>query len=127
MLTFPLLLVIVASSACFLAPYFASQRLILPELVGDDEARRRAGERRRRGRDPRRRRCSARPLAGLLIAAFGAPGVLYVDAATFLFAFALLWLFVPRRPPLAPTDESRGVLAGVRFLLRDPLLRVARR
>ena len=33
-LTFPLLLVLVACFGAFLAPYFASQRLILPELVG---------------------------------------------------------------------------------------------
>jgi predicted MFS family arabinose efflux permease len=36
----------------------------------------------------------------------------------------IVGLFVPKRPPLAPSEESRGVLAGVRFLLRDPFLRV---
>jgi len=36
-LTFPLLLVLVFALGCFLAPYFSAQRLILPELVGDDE------------------------------------------------------------------------------------------
>ena len=36
-LTFPLLLVLVALIGVFIAPYFASQRLILPEIVGDDE------------------------------------------------------------------------------------------
>ena len=81
--SFPLLLVLVALIGVFIAPYFASQRLILPELVGDDEhtvARRTRSSRARSAR----RRCSARRLAGLLIAAFSAPTVLYVDAATFL-------------------------------------------
>jgi predicted MFS family arabinose efflux permease len=49
--------------------------------------------------------------------------VLYIDAATFLFAALAVTLFVPQRPPLPPTEESRGVFAGARFLLRDPLLR----
>ena len=34
---FPLLLAIVFAIGCFLAPFFASQRVILPELVGEDE------------------------------------------------------------------------------------------
>src|SRR4051812_26280237 len=37
LLSFPLLLVLVAAFGCFWAPYFASQRSILPELLGDDE------------------------------------------------------------------------------------------
>ena len=37
LLTFPLLLAIVFLIGCFLAPFFASQRVILPELVGEDE------------------------------------------------------------------------------------------
>ena len=36
-LSFPLLLVLVALLGVFIAPYFASQRLVLPELLGDDE------------------------------------------------------------------------------------------
>ena len=50
--------------------------------------------------------------------------MLYADAATFLCSFALLALFVPTRPPLPQGDDGRGVLAGIRFLLRDRLLRV---
>ena len=36
-LSFGVLLVLVAGLGVFLAPYFAAQRLVLPELVGDDE------------------------------------------------------------------------------------------
>ena len=60
-LSFPLLLVLVALVGVFLAPYFASQRLILPELVGDDE-RDVAQANARRSRAPSAPpRCSGRP------------------------------------------------------------------
>ncbi len=62
-LSFPLLLVLVAFVGVFIAPYFASQALILPELVGDDErvvSQARLSSRERGGR----RRSSARPPPG---------------------------------------------------------------
>ena len=114
---------LVACVGVFLAPYFASQRLILPELVGDDEHVVAQANAVVEGAT-RATSLLGPAVAGLLIAAFSAPVVLYVDAATFLVAFALLSLFVPKRPPLPQTDEGGGVLAGIRFLLRDRLLRV---
>lgn len=122
-LTFPLLLAIVTGIGVFLAPYFASQRLILPELVGDEE--RVVAQANAVVEGAQRATTLLGPAAaGLLIAAFSAPAVLYVDAATFLCSFVLLWLLVPARPPLPPLGDGRGILAGIRFLLRDPLLRV---
>ena len=38
LLSFPLLLVLVFVLGCFIAPYFSAQRIVLPELVGEDEA-----------------------------------------------------------------------------------------
>ena len=122
-LTFPLLLVLVALIGVFLAPYFASQRLILPELVGDDEPTVAKANAVIEGAQ-RATSLLGPASAGLLIAAFSAPTVLYVDAATFLCSFLLLALFVPKRPPLAPSAEGGGVLAGIRFVLNDRLLRV---
>ena len=122
-LSFPLLLVLVFLFGCFLAPYFASQRLILPELVGEDEHV--VAQANAIVEGAQRATALLGPAAaGLLIATFSAPTVLYVDAATFLASFALLVLLVPKRPPLPQTDEGGGVLAGIRFLLRDRLLRV---
>jgi MFS family permease len=122
-LSFPLLLVLVALVGVFIAPYFSSQRLILPELVGDDE--RTVAQANAVVEGAQRATSLLGPAAaGLLIATFSAPVVLYVDAATFLVSFALLALFVPRRPPLPPTEEAGGVLAGIRFLFRDRFLRV---
>jgi predicted MFS family arabinose efflux permease len=62
-------------------------------------------------------------LAGVLIALWGAPTVLFIDAASFLVAAVLLVSFVPavERQPAAP--EFAGVLAGLRFLARDRFLR----
>ena len=53
MLDFWLLLVLVALVGVFIAPSFAAQRLVLPELVGRGRDRRRPGERRLRGSAPR--------------------------------------------------------------------------
>jgi len=123
LLTFPLLLVLVTAIGVFLAPYFASQRLILPELVGDDEHVVAQANAVVEGAN-RATSLLGPAAAGLLIAVFSAPVVLYVDAATFLCSFALLALLVPARPPLPAADGGRGIFAGIRFLLRDRLLRV---
>ena len=122
-LSFPLLLVLVALLGVFIAPYFASQRLVLPELLGDDE--RTVSQANAVLEGTQRATALLGPaLAGVLIASIGAPNVLYLDAASFLFSFAVLLLFVPRRAPVAATEDSHGVLAGIRFLLRDRILRV---
>ena len=122
MLSFGLLLVLVFAIGVFIAPYFSAQRLVLPELVGEDpqtltqaNAVVEAGSRLTILLGP--------IVAGVLIATIGAENVLYVDAATFAVSFLLLLLFVPNRPPLPQQAESRGVLAGLRFVFSDELLR----
>jgi MFS family permease len=121
-LTFPLLLACVFAFGCFLAPYFSAQRLILPELVGDDE--RTVAQANAVVEGAQRATALLGPLlAGVLIAVVGAANVLYIDAATYAFSFLVLATLVPRRPPIPQTDDARGLLAGIRFLLRDRLLR----
>jgi len=63
------------------------------------------------------------PIAGVLIATIGTARILYVDAATYLVSFALVLLFVHVPSVALPADE-RGILAGVRFIFRDRLLRL---
>jgi MFS family permease len=121
-LSFPVLLACVFVLGCFLAPYFSAQRLILPELVGDDEALVAQANAFLEGAQ-RAMALIGPATAGVLIGVIGATNVLYLDAATFLFAATMLGLFVPRRPPVAAGEEGRGVLAGLRYLARDPLLR----
>ena len=118
------LLAIVFAAGAFFPPYFAAQRVILPELLGEDEALvtranafLQAATRVTMLLEP--------ALAGVLIGFVGAPAVLLVDAATFLVSLALVGALVPARREAAPEeDRGRGLLAGLRFLLRDPLLRV---
>jgi MFS family permease len=121
MLSFPLLLVLVAAFGCFNAPYFASQRVILPELLGDDEQTIAQANSVLEGASQTSALLGP-PLAGLLIATLGAANVLYVDAATFAFSFVAVLLFVPARRRADTQGESGGLLAGMSFLLRDALM-----
>lgn len=121
-LSFPLLLGLVFLLGVFIAPYFSAQRIVLPELVGEEgavltqaNAVVEAGTRVTILLGP--------VFAGVLIAWVGAANVLYVDAATFALSFLLLAALVPRRPPLPPTEDGRSLFAGLRFVLRDAVLR----
>lgn len=66
------------------------------------------------------------PLAGLAIVAFGVEATLFVTAACSLAAAGLNALSLPRHRRRIATNTGRGgaVLAGARFLLGDPLLRI---
>jgi hypothetical protein len=106
-LTFPLLLGFVFGLGCFLAPYFSAQRLILPELVGDDEAT--VAQANAIVEGTQRATALLGPaLAGILIAVIGAANVLCVDAASYLISFVILVTLVPRRAPVAESEDSRG-------------------
>ena len=52
-------------------------------------------------------------------------GMTYPRYRLFLLGFSslLLLVFVPKRPPLPRHEEASGLLAGVRFIFRDELLR----
>jgi MFS family permease len=121
LLSFPLLLTLVAAFGCFAAPYFAAQRTILPELIGDDEQTIAQANSVVEGATYTSGLLGP-PIAGVLIAAFGAANVIYIDAATFLFSFLVVLLLVSsRRRPVAE-EESGGVLGGISFLLHDALM-----
>jgi MFS family permease len=123
MLDFPLLLAIVALLGCFMPPYFASQRTILPELVGEDERRMSQANSVVEG-GTALAGLAGPALAGLLVPVVGVSNVLYVDAATYVVSFLLIAVFVPRRKAATTPAraETHGVTAGLRFLLRDRLL-----
>ncbi|MDP9284599.1 MAG: MFS transporter [Actinomycetota bacterium] len=122
LLPFPALLALVAATGVFIAPYFAVQRAVVPELVGEEQgdvayatAFFQAANRLTIFLGP--------PAAGVLIAVVGAAQILYIDAATYVVSFALVAAFI--HPPEVPApEEAGGVLAGVRFVMRDKLLRV---
>ena len=120
LLTFPLLLVLVFGLGCFMAPYLAAQRVVLPELVGEDERTMSQANSLVEG-GTALAGLAGPALAGVLIPFLGAANVLYLDAATYLVAFLLVLLFVPQRRRAA-RPVQRGVLAGVAFVFRDRLL-----
>ena len=121
LLSFPLLLALVFALGCFMAPYFAAQRVILPELVGEDEQAIAQANSVIEG-GTAFAALAGPALAGILIPFLGAPNVLYVDAATYVVSFVLLAGFVPKTRRYVGDAARRGVLAGIKFMLRDPLL-----
>jgi MFS family permease len=123
-LSFPLLIGFAALIGALSTPYGAAQRVIVPELLGEDEGAVTQANALFQSAT-RTTMLLGPPLAGLLIAAVGAPIVLVIDAATFAVAFVLVALFVHPHEAPAPADEDpgfQGMLAGVRYLRSDPLL-----
>jgi predicted MFS family arabinose efflux permease len=120
-LSFPLLLALVFLLGCFMAPYFAAQRVILPELVGEDERTISQANSLIEG-GTAMAGLAGPALAGVLIPFMSAPNVLYVDAATYAVSFLLLAGLVPKTRRLAGAAASGGVLAGISFFVRDRLL-----
>jgi MFS family permease len=122
LLSFPLLLVIVAAVFAFGIPSVAAKSSILPELIGEDEkvvseanALLQASQRITMFLGP--------ALAGVLIAVIGATNVLLLDAASFAVGVVLVATLVRGGGRVEQDEESRGLAAGFRFLARDPLLR----
>jgi MFS family permease len=107
------------------APYFAAQRIILPELLGEDEGVVSQANALFQGAT-RITLLLGPPVAGVLIGLIGAPAVLLVDAATYVVGVALLGLFVPATKPVEAGDDDRGLRAGLRWVSREPLVRAWR-
>jgi len=105
------------------APYFTAQKVILPELLGEDEQTMSQANALFQGAI-RATMLLGPPIGGVLIGLMGAANVLVVDSATYVVSFLLVVLFVPRGAATPEADDSRGILAGLRFLVREPLLRV---
>lgn len=121
-LSFPVLLGLVALMGVFTTPYFSSQRLILPEVIGDDEAL--LGQANSLVEGFQRLSTLIGPaIAGVLIGIMGATNVLWLDAGSFLFSFVVVLLFVVTRAP-TPIEEGaeRGWRAALRFVGHDRLL-----
>jgi MFS family permease len=122
-LSLPVLLAIAFAVGALTAPSFSAQKLILPELFGESEQL--VTEANALTQMATRSSLLLGPVvAGVLIGFIGAPAVLLVDAASYLVSFGLVALFVPRRPPVEAPEEGRSVKVAVRFLIREPLLRI---
>jgi MFS family permease len=120
-LSFAALLVATFAVGSFSAPYAASAALVVPEVVGDDERLvARAGA--IVGMSQQITQIAGPVLAGVLISITSPATVLVVDGSTFLFSFLTILLTVRAGKRVEQAPQARGLLAGVRFLLRDSLL-----
>jgi predicted MFS family arabinose efflux permease len=120
-LTFPLLLAVTFLIGCFMAPYYASSRLILPEVVGDDEQLVAQGSAFVQA-VTQLTQLGGPIIGGLLIAWISAPAVLLVDACTYAFSFTVILLFVRVGKRFAQDESSRGLFAGLKYVVHDKLL-----
>jgi predicted MFS family arabinose efflux permease len=123
-LSFPALVALVFGVGVFMVPHATAQRVIVPELVGEDEGR--VGEVQSLIQVAWAVAGIAGPaVGGVLIGVVGETNVLFIDAASYAVSAGVLATWVrPRHRAEAPDDEASGVVAGVRFLFRDNLLRV---
>jgi MFS family permease len=120
-LSFAALLVATFAMGSFTAPYGASSALVVPEVVGDDERLvARAGA--IVGTSQQFTQIFGPVLAGVVIALTSPATVLVIDGGTFVFSFLTILLTVRAGKRVQETAESKGVLAGVRFVFRDRLL-----
>jgi MFS family permease len=124
-LPFGLIVGVAFAVGVFTGPHFAAQRVIVPELIGEDEHVVSQASALFQGAN-RVTLLLGPPLAGVLIGLIGAPAVLLVDAATYGVSVFLLAFFVPATKPLPPTDDDRGFRAGLRWVAREPLIRAWR-
>jgi MFS family permease len=124
-LSFGVLIVVAFAMGALTGPYFSAQRIIVPELLGEDQRVVSQATALFQGAT-RVTLLLGPPFAGVLIGVIGAPSVLLVDAATYVVAVTLIGLFVPATQPLETDEESRGLRAGLRWVRRDPLIRTWR-
>ncbi|HEY6606902.1 MAG TPA: MFS transporter [Gaiellaceae bacterium] len=120
-LDFALLLGLTFLLGCFTAPYYGSSRLILPEVVGEDERLVAQGSAFVQA-VTQLTQLAGPILGGILISWLSAPAVLLFDAATFAFSFVVIFVFVRAGARVAPDESSRGLFAGLRYVVRDRLL-----
>src|SRR4051794_11847506 len=122
-LTFGMIVAAAFAAGAFTGPAFSAQRIIVPELLGEDE--RIVGRANALFQAATRLTMLLGPVAaGLLITVLSAPVVLVVDAATYAVSLTLVGLFVQRGRAAARAEPAAGARAGIRFLIRDRLLRV---
>lgn len=113
---------IVFALGAFTSPHFAAGRVVLTETLGEDE--RLVSDANAFLQVATRSTLLFGPvLAGVLIGVIGAASVLIVDAATYVVSAVLIAGFVPGRARVEPAEDARGVLAGLRFVVRDRLMR----
>jgi MFS family permease len=121
-LTFGIVILLAVLHGTFSCGYFASQRLVLPAVVGEDEQRLAQANGLVEG-TTNVTNLLGPALAGILISLIGAANVMWVDAASYLVSVVLIGVFVRVGKAVhEDTEDLGGIFAGLRYLRRDTLL-----
>ena len=120
-LSFAALLGTTFAIGIFAAPYFASSRLIVPEVAGEDEQAVASVNAVLSGAN-QLTQLAGPVLAGVLIGLFTPATVLVVDGCTYIFSFLVIAMVVRAGKRVEAAAQQKGVLAGLKFLLGDSLL-----
>lgn len=120
-LSFAALLGTTFAIGTFAAPYFASSRLIVPEVAGEDEQAVASVNAVLSGVQ-QVTQLAGPVLAGVIIGLTSPASVLVVDGCTYAFSFLVIATVVRAGRRVEAAAQQRGVLAGLRFLLGDSLL-----
>jgi MFS family permease len=115
------LLVTTFAIGTFAAPYFASSRLIVPEVAGEDEQAVASVNAVLSGAN-QITQLAGPVLAGVIIGFAGASTVLVVDGCTYVFSFLVIATVVRAGKRVEAAAQQKGVLAGLKFLMGDSLL-----
>ena len=120
-LSFPALLGTTFAIGVFAAPYFASSRLVVPEVAGENEQAV-ASVNAVLSAANQITQLAGPVLAGVLIAATSPATVLVVDGCSYVFSFVVIATVVRAGRRVESAAQSKGVLAGLKYLMGDPLL-----
>ena len=120
-LSFAALLGTTFAVGIFSAPYFASSKLIVPEVAGEDEQAVASVNAVLSGAN-QVTQLAGPVLAGVLIGFASPATVLVVDGCTYIFSFLVISTVVRAGKRVEAAARQKGVLAGLRFLLGDSLL-----
>jgi MFS family permease len=120
-LSFAALLGTTFAIGIFAAPYFASSRLIVPEVAGEDEQAVASVNAVLSGAN-QLTQLAGPVLAAVIIGLAGPTTVLVVDGCTYIFSFLVIATIVRAGKRVEEAAQQKGVLAGVKFLLGDSLL-----
>src|SRR5215472_628841 len=120
-LSFPALLATAFAIGIFAAPYFASSRLIVPEVAGEDEQAVASVNAVLTGAN-QITSLAGPVLAGLIISLTTPATVLVVDGCTYIFSFLVIAIVVRAGKRVEAAARQKGVLSGLKFLLGDSLL-----
>jgi MFS family permease len=121
-LSFAALLGTTFAIGIFAAPYFASSRLVVPEVAGEDEQAVASVNAVLSGAN-QLTQLAGPVLAGVIISLTTPATVLVVDGCTYIFSFLVILIVVRAGKRVEAAAQQKGVFSGLKFLLGDSLLR----